>query len=242
MPQSELVQSVLKALDVVALLSASGAGMRLNEIAPALDCKKTTVFNLLRTLAARGYVVKDGMNRYALGPAIIEIGRQQLRHGVLVRGAERMRLVHKFFPGAVLTFTELTPTAAVCRLRMSPDRPGEIQRPLDRAFPPYTSVSAICLQAFSSTAREFEKNYPFEEYGLARWGTREAYLQNKARIREQGYYLSERHAAGVHIAFVLTDNFVLGVAQDENLPASYRSVISGLLEGFTGVGLDSDSE
>lgn len=242
MPQSELVQSVLRALDAVALLSASGAGMRLNDIAPALGLKKSTVHNLLRTLVARGYVVKDGLNRYILGPAIIEIGRQQLRHGVLARGAERMRLVHKYFPGAVLTFTELTPSAAICRLRMSPDRPNEIQRPLDRAFPPYTSVSAICLQAFSSNAREYEKNYLFEEYGLARWETRETYLKNKIRIREQGYYLSEKHASGVHIAFALTDNYVLGFAQEEDLPGAYREVITGLLEDFSGISLDNDEE
>ncbi len=44
MANSDLVQSVVRALDIMKLVAASSRGMRLNEIAAAADLNKTTAW------------------------------------------------------------------------------------------------------------------------------------------------------------------------------------------------------
>ena len=55
MPHSELVQSLLKGLDLLKLISLKNNGVRLNELAAETGIKKTTLHNLLRTLCARDF-------------------------------------------------------------------------------------------------------------------------------------------------------------------------------------------
>ena len=66
MPHSELVQSLLKSLDLLKLISLKNSGVRLNELAAETGIKKTTLHNLLRTLCARGFLVKDNANRFKI--------------------------------------------------------------------------------------------------------------------------------------------------------------------------------
>ena len=73
MPHSELVQSLLRGLDILRHISSRPDGMRLNELAAVTGLKKPTLHNLLRTLAARGFVFKDSMNRFNIGHAFYEI-------------------------------------------------------------------------------------------------------------------------------------------------------------------------
>ena len=74
MPHSELVQSLLRGLDILKLISSKPEGMRLNEIVEATGLNKSTIHNLLRTMAAREFVVKDALNRFTIGPAVVEMG------------------------------------------------------------------------------------------------------------------------------------------------------------------------
>ena len=59
MANSDLVQSLLRGLDIVELLAAHPEGMRLNDLADATGLKKPTAHNLLRTLCARDFVAQD---------------------------------------------------------------------------------------------------------------------------------------------------------------------------------------
>lgn len=61
------VQSVRRALDVLEIVGRTGP-MGVTEIAHALDLHVATVHNLLRTLAARHYLINEA-GRYRLGPA-----------------------------------------------------------------------------------------------------------------------------------------------------------------------------
>ena len=63
MPNSELVQSLLRGLDILQLIALKPEGARLNELAEAAQLNKSTLHNLLRTLAAREFVFKDSLNR-----------------------------------------------------------------------------------------------------------------------------------------------------------------------------------
>ena len=75
MPHSDLVQSLLKGLDILQLISSNPEGMRLNELAGISKLKKPTLHNLLRTLAARDFVIKDPLNRYRIGDTLLQISQ-----------------------------------------------------------------------------------------------------------------------------------------------------------------------
>lgn len=218
MPQSAMVQSVLKALDIVQLAAESQDGMRLNEIADALGMKKTTAHNLIRTLRARGYLEKDAANRFFPGPALTALAATRQRSALLTAAAAEMRKLQKTFPQAVLTFSELTPGSIQTRLRMSPDRPGEMQYPRERIVMPYISPTAICLQATSANAGMFEQNYSFAEFGAGYWGSIDKFLEARKQVHSCGYYLRENENRRLAVAFAVPENFALGFSASDFRP------------------------
>lgn len=215
MANSDLVQSLLRGLDILRLLASAPTGLRLPDLAEGLGLKKTTVHNLARTLRARGFLEKDLSGRFRLGPALQELSSQAQRGVFLQRVATLLQELQRKFPQAILTFSEITATAVVCRLRMSPDRPGEVQRPGSQFFAPYTSATAICLQSTGSNAVEFERVFPFAEFGQAKWGSWEEFLTVKAEIIRNGYYHQLDHTHGsLTLALAIPENFALGCRID----------------------------
>ncbi len=98
MAQSNLVQSLLKAIDILRLVAESEDGMRLNEIADAFSMKKTTAHNLIRTLRARGFLDKDASNRYVAGAAIQELASLRSRSRRLTAAGKLLRQMARRFP------------------------------------------------------------------------------------------------------------------------------------------------
>ncbi len=76
--EGNLVQSVGRALDILEELGQAEGRFGVTELARKLSLKVPTVHNLLRTLAARGYVVKDRDQRYRLGFGCAQLGRTYL--------------------------------------------------------------------------------------------------------------------------------------------------------------------
>ena len=73
------VQSVARTLDVLETLAALGGEAGVGEIATALSLPPATIHRLLRTLAARGYVMQLPSRRYSLGPGLIRLGEAATR-------------------------------------------------------------------------------------------------------------------------------------------------------------------
>lgn len=230
MAGSDMVLSVIKALDILRLVAESPDGLRLGDVLRATGLKKTTAHNLMRTLCARGFIEKTGGNRFVLGPAPHELVALRSRNLRLQVAERQLRRLHAMLPKATLTFSELTPSAIHCRLRVSPDRPGEIQRPLDRQIMPYVTQTALCLQATSANASSFERHYPFEEYGVVRWRTLQAFMEHKQRVRERGYAIDLRPDR-LAIAFPVPDTFALGFSV-ENPPPDPIHELSGKAAEF----------
>jgi DNA-binding IclR family transcriptional regulator len=65
-----LIGSVCKALDILEIFSFTEPRLTLAQISQRLKIPKSTAHNLLRTLAARGYVERPDQDQYALGTAI----------------------------------------------------------------------------------------------------------------------------------------------------------------------------
>jgi DNA-binding IclR family transcriptional regulator len=79
-----MINSVLKAIDILELFSRGQPTLTLREISERLDLPKSTVHNLLKTLASRGYIEKSENGVYALGTSIIPL-TQNVRINVDLR-------------------------------------------------------------------------------------------------------------------------------------------------------------
>ena len=68
-----MVNSVLKAIDILQVFSSAEPRLSLGEISRRLDLPKSTTHNLINTLAMRGFIEKTDDGVYALGSAIIKL-------------------------------------------------------------------------------------------------------------------------------------------------------------------------
>lgn len=210
MPHSELVQSLLRGLDILKHISSHLDGMRLNELSAATGLKKPTLHNLLRTLAARGFVFKDSMNRFKIGPALYEIAGSGTLARRQVKVQESFLALAQCFPRAVITLSGLSVDSVRCLLRVSPDVPGEIQHPAERFFTPYVMVSSIVLQAaYPGDAARLEERYPFDEYGVGMWGSLENFSAAKQKVLQDGFYCRVSRGK-MSLAFVMPECHALG--------------------------------
>lgn len=74
------VQSLIRAIDILDLVSSRKEGINVTEIAEQLKLHKSTAYRLLSTLEYKNYVKKDKDKRYRVGKRVIEIGHQALNN------------------------------------------------------------------------------------------------------------------------------------------------------------------
>lgn len=68
-----MINSVLKAIDIMQTFSPSDPCLTLGQISGRLGLPKSTTHNLLATLLSRGFIEKTDDDRYALGRAVIAL-------------------------------------------------------------------------------------------------------------------------------------------------------------------------
>ena len=210
MANSDLVQSLLRGLELVDILAAHPEGLRLNDLAEKAALKKPTAHNLLRTLCARGFAARDDGGHYTAGP-VFYAAADQVRISERDHRAEEALLdLAERFDGHVLTVATLTASEVKCLLRVSPDRPGVVQHPENRNFMPYSSVSAIVLQAANpQEASRLEALYPFDEYGAGLWKDRAGFAEIRDRVLRDRYFM-RTHPGHVALALVMPECRSLG--------------------------------
>ncbi len=212
MPKSDMVQSLLKALDILELVVDAEEGVRLNEVTEKLNLHKSTAHNLARTLMARGYLVKDSVNRYQPGPVLEEMHRRRNRRALLRRAEEVLVKLQNEYPKATLTFSELVFSEICCRLRLSPVTPGGLRRPPAQTFSAFGSASGLCLQAVNAEYRQWMAAPGiFDESGQRCWSTRSEFdtvLRETARCGIAKINKNNHRRFAVAVG----DNFALGMS------------------------------
>lgn len=190
MPATGPVRSVIRSLDILDLVARAPDGLTLQQLARRLDLKPPTAHNLARSLLARGFLAKTTRpTRYRLGGAIHELAALQAARALRSRAGAAVRDLAGRLAGATVTMAEPIGGEIVTVLRISPRRPGVLERPQHNVLPAYTSASALVMMAFwpPEALAAYRQRYPFEVYGLALWQTPsrlEAYL---AKVRRLGY-------------------------------------------------------
>lgn len=74
------INSVARAIQIIESLAAEGEPVRLSDLSERLGLHRTTLFHLLATLQAHGWVARDPARRYTLGARFLGISSQYLRH------------------------------------------------------------------------------------------------------------------------------------------------------------------
>lgn len=187
MANSNLVNSILKALDILKLVGESENGMRLSEIAEAMNMRLPATHNIIRTLQARGFLEKRGGNRLFIGQVMQDITAQQ-QNGLLSRLAEKeLRRLGDLMPRDIVIFGIATESEIRQTLRMSPERPQVLQRLGGDSYHPYASAAGLIGLAFmpESYRLQTEKLHPFAEYGMHLWHSQEKLDQYLGKVRRE---------------------------------------------------------
>ncbi len=228
MSSSDLVQSLSRALILLETLAVADDGLTLQQLGQELDLQPTTVHNLLRTLAARGYVTKlSKPTRYTLGPSVIELAQQHMGRTLQRRAGKAVSAVFAQLRSAArVTYAESVGGEVMLKMRMTAERPGLLERPWNSVMLPYVSASALLFQAYwtESERQAHLQRYPFADYGAHLWQAEERLEEFLAEVRARGYAAPPPDATGlvrVAVPVFLSGNTIAGaLGAAINLPLS----------------------
>ena len=211
MPGNELVQSLVRAIDILSLVAEREEGVRLNELTTLTGLGKTTIHNLLRTLRFKGFVCKDRFERYHIGPALRNLCIRNQQKELLERIAEAMQMIVDELPACVVTLFELEGYDLLIKMRLSSEGMNSIQNSIQN-LPIYGTASGICLLANHYAGEELQKHYPFADYGSPYWKDQESFAAALEEARRTGFaevpaFFQEQRA----IAAMCSQEMVLGV-------------------------------
>lgn len=193
MAHSNLVQSVLRALDILLEVGSARQETTLCELGARLNLKTPTLHNLLRTLKARGFVRQiPGQARYTLGPAVFDLVSLRYESSLMAGAEDAVRsLFNATGQKTTVTFSEQIGVSLQTSLRMSPERPGIMQKPRQPMLNPYTSATALVLHAFGSDEdkQALYERHPFQEEAGVFAADPDKYHALLIKTRRQGYAL-----------------------------------------------------
>ena len=167
MPYNNLVQSVLRGMDIILEIGKSEKGMTLRELAQNLNLKTPTLHNLLRTLKARGFIRQcPGQARYVLGQTLFDLTALNRESRLMTEAENAVRsLFDEMRQNATITFSQQIGGELMTVLRMSPDQPVMLQKPRQQTLNPYASATALVLHAFGNDedCEAVQERHPFQE-------------------------------------------------------------------------------
>ena len=221
MPKSELVQSVLRAAELLKIVSAAPGGISLTAIAQKSKLQKSTAYNLLRTLCAADFLTKGDHNQFTLGAALLKLAAQDYDAALQSSMKKSLSDIYKKFPDDILTVSTFDRGVIRCVLRMSPELPGEIVSCSGKTFPAYISMTGLALHCYWE--KFIEQHYPFEDYGADMWGNTENFRVALQETRRNGYCWKQR-AGHWASAFVMPQGWVLGFSGNSTTAPSQVSI------------------
>ena len=190
------IQSLQRGMRLLELVSQVPDGLALGELARQMSLGKTTVHNLARTLVATGYLLQRRQPiRYVLGPALFKLVGQQRLQSLHERAASVLVELNQEFPGSAALLAESSGTEVRVVLRVSDERPGVVERPLNRFSPPYSNATSLLFLAFSNAEekRAYQARHPFWELATHLWADERQLEDYLEKVR------TERYAALEHV-------------------------------------------
>lgn len=212
MPNSELVQSLQRGVKLLRCSAGNPAGMRLSDLAAACGLQKSTAHNLVRTLCAEGFLLKDQHQRFRIGSGLLELLSGYTHTDLMDRFEQALAGLRQDFPEDIITISTFDRTVVRCVLRVSGEN-SDIEKPLNKTFPPYITMTALALHTYWRNV--IEHYYPFEDYGEAVWNSPENFYKVLDSTIKQGYCWQKRERM-FSAAFIMPEGWVLGFSRSNN--------------------------
>jgi DNA-binding IclR family transcriptional regulator len=198
MAGGNLVQSLLRGIDIVNSVLEAKNGITLQALSVQLNLNNTTVYNLIRTLVHRNWLRKDVSGHYFIGNSIIDMAVSSSNRNNVEQYSSMLLELSQQYSEATITISECSAGEIWCRRRISPDRPGILQEPENQKFMPYTSASGLLFQAMLSSDifEIIEERYPFYEFGIGAWGSKEKLWSYLKKAKSQRFASAPHFSTG----------------------------------------------
>lgn len=190
MPYAQPVQSVLRAIDVLEAVADADAGLTLSQVAEQLGLRTTTVANLVRTLALRGYISRETSRApLKLGPSARQLVDHADASNIIKRVERHLRELVRLHPTCGAVYSEHTGGEVRLRLRLDPRFPGRAERPRNEVLNPYNKAQSLVFLAFGhhSILQDTLQRFHFHDYAMGQFTSQQAFDQLLESSRKQGY-------------------------------------------------------
>lgn len=210
-PQAHLIQSVAKALRILDAFTAQDPDLNLQQIAGRLGLNQNTLFPILQTLTAFGYLTKDPVTRrYRLGLKLLERGAHLRELTELIRVADPHLTALTKASQENSHLAVLDRDEVVYLARKEAAQALMIQSRVGKRVPPHcTALGKVLLAGL--TQEEFEatlQRLPLIASTLHTITERNTLRREIAKAREQGYALDQQEyqEGGVCVAAPVLDS------------------------------------
>lgn len=151
-------QTAARTLHVLEHLAGVDRAVPLTELATALDCSKSSLFPILRTMEEAGYVRREPSGGYALTGRVLELGARSMNPRRVHAAFEEASAPAVATAGELLVLAVLDGRWAVCVATRSPaSRPLTLAVGLGRRFPAHASAVGKALLAGLSNEEIHER-------------------------------------------------------------------------------------
>ena len=184
------IQSVVKAMDVLKLISKSERGCRLAEIAADLNMKTPATHHLVSTLVAGGFLKKYNNNLF-IGDELKDLVRSSDVNTFQEQAAKEMQILYSKLPRCVVVLAELRGFNVELTRRISYDQPNVLQKVYGQSYHIYANAAGLlALGMASHDMREhMEEVQPFAEFGRHLWDSRNKLDEYLKKSCKNGYLI-----------------------------------------------------
>lgn len=192
MTKSNTIQSVVKAMDVLRVVGHSENGVRLNEIAAALDMKVPATHHMVRTLLEGNFLTRRG-GLFYLGDDLMELAVNANGDGGFTNAVgKEMHHIYNKLPRCVVVMVMISNYSVEMKLRIGYERPNVLEKTSGMTYNIYANAGGLLSLAYASeeTREHLEEKQPFAEMGLHLWDTRDKLEQFLSEVRSQGYVVT----------------------------------------------------
>jgi DNA-binding IclR family transcriptional regulator len=202
---------VKKAFDILTAVSRSGNGLRISDIASALDISKSTVHGIAAALEEQGAVIRDpSSKRYTIGLTLMELGKAAYERVDIIRTARPImeQLMTQCNESVFLGIRNQDHVTVIDIVESTKD--FKISSPIGTALPLLAGAvgKAFLSRMPEADAAAYLKANPIRRFTARTITDPAAYLAELDTVRSKGYALDdEEYLVGVRAVAVCLSPF-----------------------------------
>lgn len=190
------VPALERANDILQLLGAQPGQLKLMDLSRRLDIHKSSMFSLLHTLEALGWIIRDPQDTYRLGAIFSEYGHLYLQQHNLVDAFQREAVAPMTLLGETIQLASLDATEVLYVAKVEAPTPVRLVSDPGMRLPAHVTALGKAILAglddHSVRAKyEFHQLQALTPFSITQT---EVLIEQLPVIRQQGYALDQQEA------------------------------------------------